>query len=341
MTGSTRLVTLADVARHAGVSLATASRAINGSTRTVNAELQERVLASATALRYSANSQAQAVARGSSKTVALVLGDIADPYFSSIAAGVMAAAKSFGLVATMATVDSDDELTTLAALRGQHPKVILLAGSRHVDPAVEEQVERELDAFTGRGGRVAVIGGPSARYRSLDVHNRDSAGQLAESLIDLGYRDFLVLAGPAELVTSTERSRGFLEGAEGRGIEISPHRLVNGALSRDGGYETMSSVLATGARPECVFAVTDVMAVGAMAAIRDSGLVPGRDIAMAGYDDIRTLQDVTPSLTTVALPLLEMGASALALALADDDQQSISFAGRVVIRHSTPGLPRP
>jgi len=340
MTGSTRLVTLADVARHAGVSLATASRAINGSTRTVNAELQERVLASAATLRYSANSQAQAVARGSSKTVALVLGDIADPYFSSIAAGVMAAAKTFGLVATMATADADDELTTLAALRGQRPKVILLAGSRHVDPAVEEQVERELDAFTERGGRVAVIGGPSARYRSLDVHNRSSAHTLAESLIGLGYRDFVVLAGPSELVTSTERSAGFVEGARAHDIEIAAAQIVNGALSRDGGYETMSALLASGARPECIFAVTDVMAVGAMAAIRDAGLVPGDDIAVAGYDDIRTLQDVTPSLTTVALPLLEMGASALALALADDGSEAVSFEGRVVLRHSTPGLPR-
>ena len=93
--------TLSEVAAHAGVSLATASRALNGSARKVNPELQERVLASAQALGYSPNVQAQAVARGTSNVVALVVGDIADPYFSSIASGVVRVADERGLVVTI------------------------------------------------------------------------------------------------------------------------------------------------------------------------------------------------------------------------------------------------
>jgi LacI family transcriptional regulator len=87
-----------------------------------------------------------------------------------------------------------------------------------------------------------------------------------------------------------------------------------------------------------VFAVADVVAVGAMAAIRNAGLVPGRDIAVAGFDDIQMLQDVTPSLTTVALPLAEIGARSLELALADNPDASLTapIEGRVVVRDSTP-----
>src|SRR5688572_26742835 len=95
-------VTLHDVAREAGVSLATASRALNGSERKVNEAYREKVLAAAARLNYTPNLSAQAVAKGSTNTVALLVADIADPYFSSIAAGVIRAAEETGLVVTMA-----------------------------------------------------------------------------------------------------------------------------------------------------------------------------------------------------------------------------------------------
>ena len=105
-------VTLSDVAAHAGVSLATASRALNGSARTVNTEMKERVLASSRELGYSPNAQAQAVARGSTRTVAVVLGDITDPYFSAIASGVIDEAEKNDLVVTMWATGSKPDTTT-------------------------------------------------------------------------------------------------------------------------------------------------------------------------------------------------------------------------------------
>jgi LacI family transcriptional regulator len=139
-----------------------------------------------------------------------------------------------------------------------------------------------------------------------------------------------VLAGPENLLTARDRTRGFLD--------VVPNaRAVVGAFSRDGGYATMAKLLAAGERPGCVFAVTDVMAVGAMAAMRDAGLAPGTDIAVAGFDDIPLVRDVTPSLTTVALPLADIGARALELALTDDpDASPAPFAGTVTLRASTP-----
>ncbi|WFR65769.1 LacI family DNA-binding transcriptional regulator [Curtobacterium flaccumfaciens] len=106
-------VTLADVAARAGVSLATASRALNGSTRKVRQDSLDRVYAAAQELRYTANVQAQAVARGTTTTLALVVGDIADPYFSGIAAGAIRAADDAGLVVTITS--------TGATLRGRPP----------------------------------------------------------------------------------------------------------------------------------------------------------------------------------------------------------------------------
>jgi LacI family transcriptional regulator len=129
-------VTLAEVAVHAGVSLATASRALNGSVRTVNAEMTARVLASARELGYSANAQAQAVARGSTRTVAVVLGDIADPYFAAIGAGVINEAEKNNLVVTMWATGSQPDrlLSTLVAMRSQRPQALIITHHRAERP---------------------------------------------------------------------------------------------------------------------------------------------------------------------------------------------------------------
>jgi LacI family transcriptional regulator len=321
--------TLAQVAAHAGVSLATASRALNGSARKVNPELQARVLASAQTLGYSANVQAQAVARGTSNTVAVVVGDIADPYFSSIASGVIRVADERGLIVTLTATgaDASREAATLTALKGQRPRAVILAGSRHLEM---DAGAAELAAIERGGARVALIGAAVPGLRSVAVQNREGAAALARALVDRGYTDFVVLAGPENLLTASDRTRGFLD-------VVPDARAVTGAFSRDGGYATMAALLAAGDRPGCVFAVTDVMALGAMAAMRDAGLAPGTDIAVAGFDDIPLVQDVTPSLTTVALPLADIGARALELALADDPDASLEpFAGTVTLRASTP-----
>ncbi|GAB3397581.1 LacI family DNA-binding transcriptional regulator [Humibacter soli] len=334
--------TLADVARHAGVSLATASRALNGSTRKVNPELRMRVEESARELGYTANVQAQAVARGTSRVVALVVGDIADPYFSAVAAGVVEAAHSHRLVVTMSATGTRPEsaVETIGALRGQRPTAVILVGSRYVDKVDEAPVAAELRAVEQHGGRVAVIGGQAGPFfRAVPVLNAEGAGRLADALVELGYRDFAVIGGPKGLITPADRTRGFLEALAKHDIHPAPGAVITRGFSRQAGYDDMLALLDAGIRPECVFAVTDVMAVGAMTAMRERGLTPGVDIGVAGFDDIEMLQDVVPSLTTVALPLRELGERALELALAEDadaDAVGEPFAGEVRLRDSTP-----
>ncbi|GAA0429383.1 substrate-binding domain-containing protein [Leifsonia naganoensis] len=318
--------TLTDVAAHAGVSLATASRALNGSARKVNPELQDRVLASARTLGYSANVQAQAVARGTSNVVALVVGDIADPYFASISSGVVRVADERGLIVTITATGPYSgpesmarEEAALDALRGQRPRAVVLAGSR-VAGAGTRVGDRE---------RVAVIGTGAPELRTVDVDNRGGAAALAAELLALGYADFAVLAGPGELVTVRDRVAGFLS-------VVPSARVVHAAFTRSGGHQAMSDLIAAGDVPECVFAVSDVMAIGAMAALREAGIAPGAEVAVAGFDDIPLVADVTPALTSVALPLADIGARALELALADDPSPAVPVVAEVRLRASTP-----
>lgn len=333
-------VTLHDVAREAGVSLATASRSLNGSARKVADEYRQRVIAAAERLNYTPNLSAQAVARGTSRTVALLVADIADPYFSTIASGVAEAAETAELLVTMAATERDParELELVRTMRGQRPRVMILAGSRRADDPLAPALRAELDAFEQTGGRVVIISTNDLDFRTVLLDNAAGARDLAVALAERGYRDVAVLAAPEGLLTSEDRLRGFSEGLASRGVSLDPLAVERTAFTRDGGYEGMQRLLASGRAIDLVFAVNDVMAVGALAAVRDAGLTPGVDVALAGFDDIPTVRDVTPPLTTVAIDLVEVGRRALAMALDEPAPGSDApVATRVVLRASTPG----
>lgn len=339
-----RVVTLGDVARHAGVSLATASRVLNGSTRRVNEDLRELVLASATELGYTPNLHAQAVARGTSSTVGLIVHDIADPYFSAIASGVMRVADERGLIVTLGTTtrSPERELAYVATLRAQRARAVILAGSRVTDRQQTQRLADEIRAFRRVGGRVACVSQHRLPADTVQPENRAGARELARQLVGLGHRRFGVLAGPRTLVTAKDRVAGFRSGLADAGIELAADAIVEGSFTRDGGYWAAAELVAKRADVTCVFAVNDVMAVGAMAMCRELGIKVPSDLSIAGFDDIETLRDLSPSLTTVRLPLEELGAKAAELALEIEPPERdriIRVKGEVVLRESTRELP--
>jgi LacI family transcriptional regulator len=333
------MATLADVAREAGVSIATASRVLNGSARKVAEVYRERVLVAASRLNYTANLAAQATARGMTATVTLLVPDIADPYFSMITAGVSEAAHEAGLVTIVAVTHRDGarEVELVRTLRGQRPQVLVLAGSREVDRARQSELDQELEAYVGLGGMPVFISQSSTAYPTLDFRNRESARLLAAALVDLGYRSILVLGGPQHLLTSRDRLAGFREGAGGRDVAIPAERVVECELSRDGGHDAVlalpEEVLAG---IDLVFAISDVIAIGAMTALRARGLEIPRDVSVAGFDDVPGAQDTLPPLTTVRLPLVAAGRTAVRIALGLEAPPELP-PGEVVLRGSTPG----
>lgn len=339
-------VTLQDVARAAGVSLATASRVLNGSARTPRPDVTERVQHAALALGYVANAQAQALAKASTQLIGLVVHDIADPYFSSIARGVQLSARQRGRQVLLATTDRDPvvEHETVRAFAAHRTDAIVLAGSRWstVDDA---PVHQELERYRNHGGRVAVIGQRIPGASAVVPENAAGAGALARALVAEGHRRFAVLAGPEALVTASDRTTGFVAAAAERGITAVD--TIFGDFTRDGGFEAAWELiekldLSPGSgEPLCVFAVNDVMAIGAIAAFREAGLRVPDEVQVAGFDDIPTLRDSVPALTTVRLPLTELGERAVELTLGDaaGEPGVVSVNGEVVLREST-RLPR-
>ncbi len=344
MAGMPGQVTLSDVAREAGVSLATASRALNGSAnRTVGEDLRKRVQAAANRLKYSPDGIAQAMARGRTTSLGLVVPDIADPYFAAITAGVAEAADAAGLTLTLAATgwDAAREVEVVRLLERQRARGVVLAGGRADDAAADAPVRAALESFRGIGGAVSAVGGDGLGVNSVVLANRDGAADLARALHGRGYRRFAVLGGPEGHAATADRRDGFVETLAGLGAPVPEHRVLSADTTRAGGHGAMSRLLAAGLDDvDAVFAVTDVMAAGALAAAHAAGLRVPEDVALAGFDGVEVLQDVLPGLTTVRLPLAEIGREVTRLALrpAAADAELVPVAGEVVLRGSTPGI---
>lgn len=330
--------TLHDVAAKAGVSLATASRVLNGSERKVAESFREKVELAAEELGYTANVSAQATARGTSPVIALLVADIADPYFGLIAAGVARGADEHGLVVTIAITDRDAarEKKILRALRGQRPRGVILAASRADD--TEADTAAELSTFHVLGGRTVAFGAgaDAGAERSIRVDNHDGAERLGREMAGLGYRRAIALAADEGVRTSDDRLAGFTAGFTAGGGAIS--RVYRSGFARESGATAMEQALSDGVEAgTLVFALSDVVAIGAMTAIRDAGRTVGADLAVCGFDDLPVSRDVTPQLTTVRVPLADLGYQAFR-ATVDTDWEQTDAPLDVIVRASTPRL---
>lgn len=337
--------TLAEVARLAGVSPATASRVLNGSARKPGPDIANRVRQAAESLGYVANAQAQGLAKSSSGLIGLVVHDIADPYFASIARGVQVAARNQGRMVLLATAAGapEAEREAVAAFAARRADSIVLAGSRSArkeDTDANSALATELDRYCANGGQVAVVGHPvvgatsGTGYHVVAVPNEALAASLAADLTVLHTGRFIVVAGPESLFTSDDRIRGFQAGLAAAGRE--PAEVFRTQFTRSGGHAAGLSLarrIAAGEKDLCIFAVNDAMAIGVAAAIRGQDLRIPRDALIAGFDDIETLRDFQPELSTVHLPLEDIGAQAARRAGGDMD--FIPITGHVALRRST------
>jgi LacI family transcriptional regulator len=313
-------VTLADVARLAGVSPATVSRVINDSAKKVNEDLRERVLAAVRQLHYVPNAHAQNVARPRKSAVGVIVHDVSDPYFAEITRGLQrqAGAHDRLLVICNSYREPERELAYVALLRAQQVHALILAGSGYHDDEFTARLNGELEAYQQAGGRVAVIGRHRLVGTAVLPGNEAGAHELGLRVLELGHREIGVIAGPRYLTTTTDRLTGFRRAFADTGVDLPSSRLIYSDFTRDGGAAAAGTLMDAQPGLTALIALNDSMAVGAMATLRERGIRVPDDVSVTGFDDMPIARDVTPALTTVRLPLVEMGERAMALALDDD-----------------------
>lgn len=315
--GALSNVTISDVASGARVSPATVSRVLNGGYPVAPGTRQqvEKVIRE---LGYVRNAHARALRTASSGVVGVIIHDVADPYFSEIVAGIQeVAAASHRLVLLCNSLrDAQSELDYIQMLRGQRVGALILAGGAIEDADYLRALRREAAGLKQQGARIVMCG----RYSSVvtDVvmpDNRRGAELLTRFLIDRGHREIAEITGPANFSTTDDRSAGHRHALAESGVDRDDALVRAGDFSRDGGYEAMLQLIASGAYFTAVYAANDQTAVGALAALREAGLRVPDDVSLAGFDDIPTVRDVVPGLTTVRVPMREMGRRSVHLAL--------------------------
>jgi LacI family transcriptional regulator len=333
-----RSVTLHDVAADAGVSLATASRVLGGSSRPVAPEYRDRVLAAAARLRYTADASARAMRTGSD-ALALVADDLTTPSIALVVAAMERQARATGAFVTVSATRGDPErqLETIRQLRAVRPRALILTSGRINADALSGRLLAELQAYQSDGGRVVVVGETDLPFHSIRFNNRRAAREIACHVARTGHRRIAILAGEREQAAMSTRTEGFIEGLRDGGVAQSDVRVVRCEVSRQGGFDAAHRLVSGGSRDlDAVMAANDLMAVGALSALRAAGVEVPSDVSLTGFDDVGLAVNVTPRLTTVALPLAYAGAEAIRLALGDPGPVThVTVEGQLVVRAST------
>ena len=329
------MATLADVARRAGVSTATASRIINGSPKPVADALRERVLAAVAELQYVPNAHAQMLARSHRNAVGVIVHDVSDPYFAEITRGLQRVATAHGRLVIICNSfrDPERELEYLDLLHAHQVAAIVVAGSGYLDEETSDRLDARMRAFEATGGRITVVGRHGRTGNAVLPENEQGGFLAGDHLFALGHTEIGVIAGPAELTTTADRLAGLRRAARTHKVKLLKQRIMHADFARDGGADAAARLIEEYPEMTAIAALNDSMAVGALAAVRSAG----RPISIVGFDDMPIARDVTPALTSVRLPLTEIGARAMELALAEpgDGPQLERVDAELIKRDST------
>lgn len=331
--------TLAEVARRAGVSLATASRVISNSSYGVTKQLQERVLAAAEELDYVPNAHAQALVRSRMSALSVIVQDVSDPYFSEVVRGIHRVADETGRLVTVCNTyrDPERELAYLRLSRAQKLEAIIIASSGLDDPEHSRKIAAQLGAFESSGGRISLIGRHFVSGNAVIPDNYAGAKALGGELVRLGHSRFGIVSSPLRVGSSIDKLEGFRDALEEGGLDLPRENIVEGDFSRTAGVRAVPELLGKVPDLTAIVAFNDQMAVGVLAALRERGVPVPEEISVTGFNDTPIARDLTPSLSTVRLPLIEMGVHATRLALqpSEDGTRVERMPTELVLRAST------
>ena len=330
-----------DVAERAGVSVGTVSHALNHPERVADSTL-ERVRAAIAELGFVRSETARRLRHGGSSLVGVLVHDISNPFFTEAARGIEDRLREDNRVPMLGSTDSDPdrerELMSLLAgldVRG----VIVTPSTSTLD---------NLAVLAGRGIRIVLMDHPPISEELPTVSGDDVAGARAAvaHLVEFGHRRIGFVNGPLSVRQSIDRRDGVLAALSEAGLD--PAEVLREVEAASGGQGYTADAGAVGAAellradppPSALFCANDQLAIGAMREIRRRGLAIPDDVAIVGYDDVDIASELITPLTSVHVPMRDIGRAAADLLLADGSQvRHVSFAPELVVRASTAGAP--
>jgi len=337
-------LTLEDIAKKAGVSRSTVSRVVNEHPN-ISDSVRERVLEVIQETGYQPNVAARTLASQRSQMIGLVLpfsfsSLFTDPYYPLLIQGICQTCNQYDYTLAFflaSAKDDEKKIYTRIPNNGLLDGVLIQSGL-HGD---QEIIGHLIDA----GIPLVVIGRPfpSNKVSFVNIDNVEASKKAVAYLVELGHQRIATITGPLESTVGIDRRKGYLTALKEHGMRINKQLIADGDFSDRGGYEAMQRLILE--HPDAVFAASDLMAIGAIRAIREKGLSVPEDIAVIGFDDIPSLPPSEVELTTVRQPIIQIGAKAVELLFdliktGANSPNNIILDTELVIRSSCGGIKR-
>jgi LacI family transcriptional regulator len=328
-------VTIKDVAREAGVSIATVSRILNGS-GVVSEKLMEKVQSAVEATGYQPNAVARALKIKESKSIGLIIPDIENPFFPALVRGVEDTARKYDYSVILCNSDgyAAEEKRYIRFLHSKQVDGIVFTGGIDSDENLSLLSDLAIPVVTlDRQSKLVKVS-------SVGADNYYGATLAVEHLIQQGARKIAFLGGAARLSVAAERFQGYQDVLKKQGISLSDDLILHGEFTFDSGYQNTMRLLKQQKEFDAVFAANDLIAFGVIECLAEQGIQVPQEVIVAGYDDIRMAGWYKPSLTTVRQPVYKMGQKTVEMLLAllsnpESEVQAERFRPELIIRNST------
>ncbi|GJG85785.1 LacI family transcriptional regulator [Gemmatimonadetes bacterium T265] len=330
--------TIRDVARMAGVSVATVSRVLTGSAPARD-DTRARILEAATALRYTPNSAARSLITRRTGALGVILPDLHGEFFSELLRGADRAAQAehHHLLVSSSHHDREGIEAALRSMRGRVDALLVMSPELDAEslaanlPAALPVVLLNCDApASGAGG---------AEARQVDVLAADNFGgarAMVRHLLALGHTRVAHVAGAARNLDTRERLRGYRAALRESGVARRAAYEAPGDFTEAGGHRAALGLLALAEPPTAICCANDASAIGALSAARELGRRVPEDVAVVGFDDVPMARYVTPPLSTVRVAIDRFGARAVELALGAARRAAAGLPPRAPVRETAP-----
>jgi LacI family transcriptional regulator len=299
-------LTLEDIAHLSGVSRSTVSRVLNTDVN-VKEETRKKVQAIINSYNFQPNLAARGLATGRTNVIGVVIPAsvsviFTDPYFPLLLQGVSAVCntREYSVMLWLAEPEYERRMISRILHNGLVDGVVIASIPMN-DPMVESMIESRMPfVLVGRH--------PTVDVNFLDVDNLKASQKATKHLVNLGYKRIATITGPQNQVSGYDRYQGYLNALQESGIPIKPELVAEGNYTEESGYSTMQQLIKY--KPDAVFAASDMMAFGAMQALKEANLQIPEDVALVGFDDLPAASKTVPPLTTIRQPVFQMGSKA-------------------------------
>lgn len=330
--------TIKDVAKLSSVSIATVSRALSGK-NPVSAEVRDRVLSAVESLDYHPNALARSLREETTKSIGLVISNVMNPFFASVARAVEDVASENGYSVILCNADENPrkEQLYLDVLFQKRVDGLIISPTHYESPQLPKYIKAGIPVvFVDRS--IEGFGVPAVR-----VDGTLSIEELVKYLADLGHERLSIISGPSDLIAGSERLAAFLGGAKKQGITIPKEYVRFGDFRRASGRRAMYELLQLRQQPTAVFVANNLMCLGALQIIKQAGYKMPEDISIASFDDVSWFDLLEPPITAIAQPNKQLGATAAHMLLEriDEDRKpgSSVLQAELIVRGSC-GEPR-